>query len=69
VVTSLALARSEPARANAQTICLQLLKIGAVVTVSVRRLRFTLSETAPRQAELIAAFRALGVAAQVDQIE
>jgi hypothetical protein len=62
VVTSLALARSELARASAQTIRLTLLKIGAVVTASVRRVRFALSETCPHQAEFIAACRALGVA-------
>jgi hypothetical protein len=60
----LALARSELARASAQTIRLRLLKIGAVVTVSVRRVRFALSETCPHQAEFIAACRALGVAAR-----
>jgi hypothetical protein len=60
----LALARGELARASAQTIRLKLLKIGAVVTVSVRRVRFALSETAPHQAEFLAACRALGVAAR-----
>ena len=60
----LALARSELARASAQTIRLKLMKIGAVVTVSVRRVRFALSETCPHQAEFIAACRALGVAAR-----
>ena len=60
----LALARSELARASAQTIRLKLLKIGAVVTMSVRRVRFALSETCPYQAEFIAACRALGVAAR-----
>jgi Transposase DDE domain group 1 len=60
----LALARSDLARASAQTIRLKLLKIGAVVTVSVRRIRFALSETCPHQVEFIAACRALGVAAR-----
>ena len=60
----LALARSDLARASAQTIRLKLLKIGAVVTVSVRRVRFALSETCPHQAEFIAACRALGGAAR-----
>jgi hypothetical protein len=60
----LALARSELARASTQTIRLKLLKIGAVVTLSVRRVRFALSETCPHQSEFIAACRALGVAAR-----
>ena len=60
----LALARSELAEASAQTIRLKLLKIGAVITVSVRRVRFALSETCPHQAEFIAACWALGVAAR-----
>ena len=58
-----ALARSELARASAQTIRLKLLKIGAVVTVRVRRVRLALSESCPHQAEFITACRALGVAA------
>ena len=50
------------ARATAQTISKTLLKIGAVVTVSMRRVRTTLSERCLHQTEFIAACRALGVA-------
>jgi hypothetical protein len=60
----LALGGSELARATAQTIRLKLLKIGAVVTLSVRRVRLALSESCPHQAEFIAAWRALGAAAR-----
>ena len=42
----------------------RLLKIGAVVTVSVRRVKLALSESCPHQREFIAACRALGVAAR-----
>ena len=59
-----ALAGTELARATAQTIRLKLFKIGAVVTVSVRRVRFALSETCPHQAEFIAACHALTAAAR-----
>jgi len=60
----LALGGSELARATAQTIRLKLLKIGAVVTLSVRRVRLALSESCPHQAEFIAACRALGAGAR-----
>jgi hypothetical protein len=59
-----ALAGTELGRATAQTIRLKLFKIGAVVTVSVRRVRFALSETCPHQAEFIAACHALTAAAR-----
>jgi hypothetical protein len=52
------------ARACANTIRLKLLKIGAVVTVSVRRVRLAMSSVCPNQAEFIAAFHHLSVAAR-----
>jgi hypothetical protein len=52
------------ARACANTIRLKLLKIGAVVTVSVRRVKLAMSEACPHQREFIAAFHALGAAAR-----
>lgn len=52
------------ARACANTIRLRLLKIGAVVTVSVRRVRLAMSEACPNHREFIAAFHALGAAAR-----
>lgn len=52
------------ARACAHTIRLRLLKIGAVVTVSVRRVRLALSSACPDQAVFIAAYHALGAAAR-----
>jgi len=52
------------ARACANTIRLKLLKIGAVVTVSVRRVKLAMSEACPNQSEFIAAFHALGAAAR-----
>ena len=52
------------ARATAHTIRLKLLKIGAVVTVSVRRIRLALSSAYPYQAEYRAACHALGAAAR-----
>lgn len=58
------LAGTALARACAHTIRLRLLKIGAVVTVSVRRVRLALSEACPNQREFIAAFHALGAAAR-----
>ena len=58
------LAGTELARASAHTIRLRLLKIGAVVTVSVRRVRLAMSSACPNQVELIAAFHALGAAAR-----
>jgi hypothetical protein len=58
------LAGTALARACANTIRLKLLKIGAVVTVSVRRVKLALSEACPHQREFIAAFHALGAAAR-----
>jgi hypothetical protein len=52
------------ARACANTIRLRLLKIGAVVTLSVRRVKLAKSEACPNQREFIAAFHALGAAAR-----
>lgn len=52
------------ARACANTIRLRLLKIGAVVTVSVRRVKLAMSEACANQREFIAAFHALGAAAR-----
>jgi len=51
-------------RACANTIRLKLLKIGAVVTVSVRRVKLAMSEACPNQREFVAAFHALGAAAR-----
>jgi hypothetical protein len=58
------LAGTALARACANTIRLKLLKIGAVVTVSVRRVTLALSEACPNQREFIAAYHALGAAAR-----
>ena len=55
----LALRGTELARATAGTIRLRLLKIGAVVTLSVRRVRVALSSACPYQGVFIAAWRAL----------
>jgi hypothetical protein len=52
------------ARACANTIRLKLLKIGAVVRVSVRRVKLAMSEACPHQREFITAFHALGAAAR-----
>lgn len=52
------------AKACANTIRLKLLKIGAVVTVSVRRVKLAMSEACPNQPEFIAAFHALRAAAR-----
>jgi len=52
------------ARACANTIRLKLLKIGAVVTLSVRRVKLAMSEACPNQREFIAAFHALTAAAR-----
>ncbi len=51
-------------RACANTIRLKLLKIGAVVTISVRRVKLAMSSACPNQAEYIAACHALGAAAR-----
>jgi len=58
------LAGTALAHACANTIRLRLLKIGAVVTVSVRRVRLAMSEACPNQREFIAAFHALSAAAR-----
>jgi hypothetical protein len=60
----IALAGTTLAHACANTIRLRLLKIGAVVTVSVRRVKLALSSACPEQREFIAAFHALGAAAR-----
>jgi len=52
------------ARACANTIRLRLLKIGAVVTVSVRRVKLAMSQACPNQREFIHAFHALTAAAR-----
>ena len=49
-------------RACAKTLRLRLLKIGAVVTVSVRRVRLAMSSACPDQLGFVAAFRALHAA-------
>jgi Transposase DDE domain group 1 len=58
------LAGTALARACASTIRLKLLKIGAVVTVSVRRVKLAMSEACANQREFIAAFHALSAAAR-----
>jgi hypothetical protein len=58
------LAGTALARACANTIRLKLLKIGAVVTVSVRRVKLAMSEACANQREFIAAFHALTAAAR-----
>lgn len=58
------LAGTTLARACANTIRLRLLKIGAVVKVSVRRVKLAMSQACPNQREFIAAFHALGAAAR-----
>jgi hypothetical protein len=52
------------AKACANTIRLRLLKIGAVVTITVRRVRLAMSSACPNQAEYTAAFHALSAAAR-----
>jgi hypothetical protein len=52
------------AKACASTIRLKLLKIGAVVRVSVRRVKLAMSEACPNQPEFITAFHALHAAAR-----
>jgi len=58
------LAGTALARACANTIRLRLLKIGAVVTVSVRRVKLAMSASCTNQREFIAAFHALSAAAR-----
>jgi hypothetical protein len=52
------------ARACANTIRFKLLKIGAVVSASVRRVKLAMNEACPNQREFIAAFHALSAAAR-----
>ena len=58
------LASTALARACAHTLRLKLLKIGALVTVSVRRVKLAMSSAHPHQREFIAAFHALTAAAR-----
>jgi hypothetical protein len=58
------LAGTSLARACANTIRLRLLKIGAVVTLTVRRVKVAMSEACPHQREFITAFYALSAAAR-----
>ena len=58
------LAGTALARACANTLRLKLLKIGAVVTLSGRRVKLAMGEACPYQREFIAAFHALGAAAR-----
>ena len=58
------LAGTALARACANTIRLKLLKIGAVVTVSVRRVKLAMSEACTNQGEFITAFHNLRAAAR-----
>jgi hypothetical protein len=60
----LALVGTQFERACAGTIRLKLLKIGAVVTLSVRRVKLALSSACPYQPEFMIACHALGVAAR-----
>lgn len=52
------------AKACATTLRLKLLKIGAVITLSVRRVKLALSEACPHQREFITAFHQLSAAAR-----
>jgi hypothetical protein len=60
----LALAKTQLARASAGTIRLKLLKIGATVRTSVRRVKLGMSSAHPYQTEFRAAFDALNAAAR-----
>lgn len=60
----LALQGTELAQATAGTIRLKLLKIGAVITLSVRRVKVAMSSAFPMQAVFRQAFDALGAAAR-----
>jgi hypothetical protein len=60
----LGLRASSFAVATAGSIRLKLLKLGALVTVSVRRVKLAMSSAHPHQREFIAAFHALGAAAR-----
>ncbi len=58
------LAGTALARACANTIRLKVLKIGAVITLSVRRVKLALSQACPNQREFIAAYHQLSAAAR-----
>jgi Transposase DDE domain group 1 len=58
------LAGTDLARACTSTIRLKLLKISAIVTLSVRRIKLAMSEACPNQREFITAFHNLGAAAR-----
>ncbi|MEX0733182.1 MAG: IS1380 family transposase [Steroidobacteraceae bacterium] len=60
----LGLAATAFATATAGTIRLKLLKIGALITVSVRRVKLAMSSAHPHQREFRTAFHALGAAAR-----
>jgi len=60
----LALSTTQFVRASCGTIRLKLLKIGATVTTSVRRVKLAMSEGYPYQKEFRAAFEALNAAAR-----
>ena len=63
-IRRIALKHTALATACANTIRLRLLKIGAVVTVSVRRVKLAMSSACPYQSEFIAACHALSAAAR-----
>jgi hypothetical protein len=56
------------ARACANTIRLRLLKIGAVVTISVRRVKLAMSEACPHQREFIRPTRVDYIIANEDHV-
>jgi hypothetical protein len=60
----LALSKTQLARASAGTLRLKLLKIGATVKTSVRRVKLAMSSAHPYQTEFRAAFEALNAAAR-----
>ena len=60
----LGLAQTQFARAGANRIRLCLLKIGAVITVSVRRVKVALSSACPWQEEFLTAFESVSAAAR-----
>lgn len=60
----LGLKGTELAVATAGTIRLKLLKIGAVITISVRRVKLAMSSFHPSKREFMTAFEALGAAAR-----
>jgi hypothetical protein len=58
----LALPATELANATSGTIRRKLLKIGALVTISVRRIKFAMASGCPYQDVFAAAYRTLGAA-------